>query len=392
MRNGWWTKSLVLGIILLFVGTSIVPGTRSSFDENTINNSRSCNEISSEKTVLNVNQDSPKTFGLTDGLICYWTFDEGSGDILHDSSGNGNDGYIYNCPWVAGHSGTALEFSNLDSIVYGLPDSLDHQITDYLSIEAWVKWYGPYSSFPQHDIFDCRDYWGGFHFFITNDSKLGFGYYASSDNRQYIYSDSDIPLNTWTHVEAVFDDTSHSMSLYINNKLDTTRAITYPYQISYSFGAIGNNHWASIDGEWRPFHGIIDELKIWRFKNQPPGAPSIKGPTSGKAKIASQWNFKAVDPDNNDVFYQIDWGDGNVSVWYGPYHSGEVMAQSHAYAFEGKYTIKSKAKDIYGDESNWTTLTVRMPYSYNKPIPQFLELLFQRFPHAFPILRHMLGY
>jgi len=29
--------------------------------------------------------------------------------------------------------------------------------------------------------------------------------------------------------------------------------------------------------------------------------------------------------------------------------------------------------------------------SYN-PIPQFLDLLFQRFPHAFPILRHLLGY
>ncbi|MDO9464431.1 MAG: hypothetical protein Q7J67_03950 [bacterium] len=29
-----------------------------------------------------------------EGLVGYWSFDEGAGDIVKDSSGNGNDGKI----------------------------------------------------------------------------------------------------------------------------------------------------------------------------------------------------------------------------------------------------------------------------------------------------------
>ena len=57
-----------------------------------------------------------------------------------------------------------------------------------------------------------------------------------------------------------------------------------------------------------------------------------------------------------------------------------------------RYAIKAKAKDVNGNESNWETLTVTMPYSYNVPFMQFWERLFERFPNAFPILRHLMGY
>ena len=30
-----------------------------------------------------------------DGLVAHWDFNEGKGDILHDRSGNGNDGKIH---------------------------------------------------------------------------------------------------------------------------------------------------------------------------------------------------------------------------------------------------------------------------------------------------------
>lgn len=38
---------------------------------------------------------------LASNLVAYWNFNEGSGDIVHDSSGNGNDGYIYNSYWIS---------------------------------------------------------------------------------------------------------------------------------------------------------------------------------------------------------------------------------------------------------------------------------------------------
>ncbi len=75
-----------------------------------------------------------------------------------------------------------------------------------------------------------------------------------------------------------------------------------------------------------------------------------------------------------------------------PTISGNVIKTTHKWTVKGSYSIKVKAKEIYGKESVWSDpLPITMPYTYN-PILQFLELLFQRFPHAFPILRSLLGY
>ncbi|KAF5413493.1 MAG: hypothetical protein C5S49_08470 [Candidatus Methanogaster sp.] len=43
--------------------------------------------------------------GADDGLVAEWHFDEGSGSVLADSSGNGNDGVIHGATWVEGKYG-----------------------------------------------------------------------------------------------------------------------------------------------------------------------------------------------------------------------------------------------------------------------------------------------
>ena len=126
--------------------------------------------------------------------------------------------------------------------------------------------------------------------------------------------------------------------------------------------------------------------------NQPPGQPTITGPTKGKVGIVTDYNFTAIDPDNNEVYYFIDWGD-TTSGWIGPYASGVKIIKSHTWSKKATYnfyTLKAKAKDSYGNESGWATLSVIMPYSYNIPFMQFWERLLERFPHAFPLLRHIL--
>jgi len=124
----------------------------------------------------------------------------------------------------------------------------------------------------------------------------------------------------------------------------------------------------------------------------PPSPPTITGPAKGKVGVATEYNFTTIDPDGDQVYYYIDWGDHTNSSWIGPYVSGDEIAQSHTWSKKGTYTIKAKAKDIYGNESDWGTLSVKMPTSYNIPFQPFWERLFERFPHIFPILRHLLGY
>ena len=142
-------------------------------------------------------------------------------------------------------------------------------------------------------------------------------------------------------------------------------------------------------------YGLSTEGPIWEFTtkaNTPPNAPTITGPANGKIKVAIAYNFTTTDPDSNDVSYYIDWGDETNSGWIGPYTSGDEITQSHTWTKKGDYTIKAKAKDSFGNESDWGELSVTMPYSYNLPFMQLWERLFERFPYAFPILRHLLGY
>jgi len=124
--------------------------------------------------------------------------------------------------------------------------------------------------------------------------------------------------------------------------------------------------------------------------NTAPLTPSIVGPSKGKPGTAYPYTVVAVDPENDGLFYFIDWGDNTTSGWLGPYGSNTNMTVSHTFAAKGTYLIKAKAKDVYGAESGWGTLQVKMPNSINAinlPLLTLFEQFFERHPHAFPLLR-----
>src|SRR6478672_11236065 len=59
----------------------------------------------------------------TTGLVASWRFDEGSGAVLHDTSGFGNNGVISgDVQWVSGLSSSALSFDGNTGRVR-VPDS-----------------------------------------------------------------------------------------------------------------------------------------------------------------------------------------------------------------------------------------------------------------------------
>jgi outer membrane protein assembly factor BamB len=122
-----------------------------------------------------------------------------------------------------------------------------------------------------------------------------------------------------------------------------------------------------------------------------PKKPTISGTSSGKIGKEYTYVVSAIDPSGSDLSYYIDWGDGTFTGWTSTIPSGEPLNISHTWNVKGSYIIKAKAKNIQRIESEWSDpLPITIPYVYN-PILQFLELLFQRFPRAFPILRHLLG-
>jgi hypothetical protein len=114
--------------------------------------------------------------------------------------------------------------------------------------------------------------------------------------------------------------------------------------------------------------------------NLPPDTPAITGPTHGKAGERYKYTFSTIDPDGHDVYYYINWDDGQLEEWIGPYASGEEVTIGHSFPRQGTYVISVKAKDVYGMESNQATLEVNMPKNKMSINPLcFLRYIVERF-------------
>ncbi len=76
-----------------------------------------------------------------------------------------------------------------------------------------------------------------------------------------------------------------------------------------------------------------------------------------------------------------------TSNWLGPYDSGELTQAKHSWG-KGSYSIKVKAKDSYGAESEWSeTLAITMPLSHNllpHSFSAFIQLLIHYLQGDFP--------
>lgn len=110
--------------------------------------------------------------------------------------------------------------------------------------------------------------------------------------------------------------------------------------------------------------------------NYPPDIPIITGTMTGKAGTEYKYTFVSVNPDGDDNSYYIEWGDGDITNWTSFLPSGIPYSENHTWPQKGSYTIRAKAKDIYGAESDWAELEVTMPRNkatYNSLFQWFLE-------------------
>lgn len=112
-------------------------------------------------------------------------------------------------------------------------------------------------------------------------------------------------------------------------------------------------------------------------KNSPPNTPEINGPTSGEYGEKQNYIIVTSEPENNEVSYYVDWGDGAADDWSLFMSPEEEYSISHIWNEEGTYNIKVKAKDIYEFESEWATLEVSMP-KYKNSNFQIFERIIER--------------
>jgi hypothetical protein len=146
-------------------------------------------------------------------------------------------------------------------------------------------------------------------------------------------------------------------------------------------------------GETGEYNLALIDLLLIKLEggNQAPSAPDINGPANGSAKTSYKYGFVSIDPDGDEIFYYIDWGDGTSEDWIGPFTSEEKIGVNHSWAKKRTYVIRARVKDEYNAIGKWSTYEIvipkNKPFNFNFPL---LNWLVKRFLQVFPLLRQQI--
>ena len=152
-----------------------------------------------------------------------------------------------------------------------------------------------------------------------------------------------------------------------------------------------------IHGAYGPWY--IQDITIF---NNPPEKPNTYGPTVGitigshEKELLLQFTGWDIDNHRLKFYYKLintaPYNNGiMLECWTGWYDCNETCNFSYGFNTAsifgyGKYTIMVQCIDHYGAVGPWSyhNITIKRLYRW------FLDWIFERFPHAFPILRHLL--
>lgn len=190
----------------------------------------------------------------------------------------------------------------------------------------------------------------------------------ANDQLEGFFIDDISPVPKFQTINTISNEIAEN-SLDVTNKNDGK----YYYRIRGYNQAYG---W----GDYSPLTKVL----VGMHENTPPTQLSISGETNGKINTIYSYEIQAVDPENDDIYYMISWDDADTTDWLGPYASGETIQVEHEWTEKGSYTIKVKAKDAKGLESDWEEIEVSMPYQHVHNISwirilEFLNQLFHQF-------------
>ncbi len=188
------------------------------------------------------------------GLVAAYSFDEGSGTTVADASGNGNTGTISGAIWTTSSKfGNALAFRADDSARVTIPNSASLQLTNGMTLEAWVN--------PSADGSIWRDVMmkGSDNYYLESSSSrsakpvaglvIGSTHFATTGT-------AALPQNTFTHLAATYDGTA--IRLFVNGTQVSTTPATGTIISSTGPLQIGSD---SSFGQY--FDGTIDEVRVY---------------------------------------------------------------------------------------------------------------------------------
>ncbi|MFQ5406627.1 MAG: class III signal peptide-containing protein, partial [Candidatus Micrarchaeia archaeon] len=146
--------------------------------------------------------DSAKARERAQSLVFSWNFNEGSGTVAADSSGNNNDGTLTNGPkWTTGRIRKGLEFDGKDDYVRTIPDLSPPLSSQEMTGCAWIK-IDTVSGIeaPLRDgILMGHFYY--FHLWVNSDGTFHFGaqtLISGVSTYEFLDSTNSFPFGVWT--------------------------------------------------------------------------------------------------------------------------------------------------------------------------------------------------
>jgi len=236
------------------------------------------------------------------GLVGWWRFDEGSGTVAGDSSGNGNNGTIYGATWATGRYGQALSFDGVSNYA-GVPDSSSLRVTGAITLEAWVKT----NSVNKQAVITKS---GGYLLYVGagGDGKVySYLYGTTSSWKNGVKYIAD---NNWHHIALTYDPSAgaNNFKLYVDGVLDAQYTVTGNINPATNRVGIGDRP----DVGFRDFfNDAIDEARIY---NRALSAAEIQADFQKSPDFSSKLLAK-VPKGTTQVITTLSWqGVGSINA------------------------------------------------------------------------------
>lgn len=202
------------------------------------------------------------------GPVAQWSFDEGSGQVAHDSVSGTDDGIGGLFKRVNGVSGKALRFDGESTVITrgykGVP-----QTTAGVTVDAWVA----VNTYPWNwvpIVENRREEQAGYFLGIDSFGHLGLKV-AVSGQWWSLISKSSLPLKKWAHVAGTYDP-AKGMTIYLDGKSVGELPLQGPLSVAGREDlVIGRNRDPILPAQWihpkipvlYSFDGILDEIRIY---------------------------------------------------------------------------------------------------------------------------------
>jgi hypothetical protein len=325
-------------------------------------------------------------------LVAAYSFSEGSGTTVADSSGNGNTGTFTNATWVTNvnngkYVSNALQFTGAANSMVNIAESSSLNLTTGMTLEAWADptslnspdlgWDAVISKDNQSDAANDVSY----ALYAANGTGtppaayiLSNGSDTSPGSNIGVQGQSSLSLNTWTFLAATYDGSS--LNMYVNGNLVGSQALSGYITTTGDPLHIGGD-WSGemftglIEGV-RIYNGALTQSQIQTDMNTPVQPPDTIPPTvsvtapANNSTVSGAVTLSANATDDtavSKVQFQLDGVNIGAPVTAAPYQ----ISWDSTTATNGTHTLDAIAWDTWGNSATSSPVTVTVNNAVTNP-------------------------